>query len=1110
MDVVERVEPLRHVERVRQLVELGRAARAGDAGANDAIEALAAAPDRYRRCLAVASCYGSRDPVLVQRMLGDTSRAVRRRAQKAAAVVLDDDAVVVALSRAPSRVALRQLVALLVQRRRLAPLQRFLAQALDAEPELVGHAAPDVLPKYVEGLSPDGLRRAARRHPEELARLFEARVASSFDPRTRYQLLAVLPLLAKHAAAATLPLVKRLLEQGTEPKHWLSASMALLLRREPILTFDLLRQLRESLRPMPPPGPFGAVRFDKVVHQLDDERLAYLVEHAAATLSDGPRARRWFLRLSAAQREIVIDGFLRHGRGRWGAFLLRYVPPESKDRERAFRRFRAAAQNEVGVIPLAHLTTLPRDLKAREARRHLEEVPALATRPEERIAYAALLPLDEAAAALASFTSHPDGPVRAVAMRALATVPATYPEAMAGALERVASRRFEQDPVRQAMLLALSELPLRAFSREILPALSEVFQHALDAADLSPTTSFHIERTCVRLFRRDAPWAAEWLSKLLAVRGVPSSLGLVDGLTPREAQALAPAVETLCQEWTHRERVGALLWLARSFGDRLAQVPALVRALETVASEQPFVQVAGPALDLLRRHAPERFRELFPALLASDASAIVLPAVSRAVSTSRQDLLPPFLKGEVIKGRFASGRSQWVIEFDAGLGTWSAAQQRAQAGLLAAMVHDPKRDVPTLRRGVGALAMLDFAPFEHWTALAEDERPPMRELVTRALGRVDDPMAPRQLLEALGDERSRWAIYALRAVLRELAQERVLALLRQAPMSKVTVAKEVLRLAGELAGREGFEFLIGLDRGALHRDVKIALLRALWDHLDDERSWAVFAEALADPDWVVASRLADVPVARLAADAERRLTELLAQVLARPEPEARRYLLARAAYLPLVDRDRLLFQSCLAHLGAPYQDEVTTALAAVLQRMAPNEAPQVLDRICELIDRRRTFRTLHTGLVARLGPYASVPVLAVGRGLLERIEPEPTLVPESLALAAVLRSEGELVALLTRLSQRSLLHFDAMGAAVAAIGRAVRPGALEALLRDADDPRLRRLGLAALELAARPKRGWTKERRAVLEGYRADPDPLVAGHARFVFPPERRRKKPKP
>lgn len=54
------------------------------------------------------------------------------------------------------------------------------------------------------------------------------------------------------------------------------------------------------------------------------------------------------------------------------------------------------------------------------------------------------------------------------------------------------------------------------------------------------------------------------------------------------------------------------------------------------------------------------------------------------------------------------------------------------------------------------------------------------------------------LIEAMNDDRARIAIYALRRSLLEMPVSRALLLLRAVPLEKVTVAKEVVRLLGEL------------------------------------------------------------------------------------------------------------------------------------------------------------------------------------------------------------------------------------------------------------------------------------------------------------------------
>jgi len=59
---------------------------------------------------------------------------------------------------------------------------------------------------------------------------------------------------------------------------------------------------------------------------------------------------------------------------------------------------------------------------------------------------------------------------------------------------------------------------------------------------------------------------------------------------------------------------------------------------------------------------------------------------------------------------------------------------------------------------------------------------------------------------------------------------------------------------------------------------------------------------------------------------------------------------------------------------------------------------------------------------------------------------------------------------------------------------------LETTLAATADPGLRRIALAALVAESWDANGWTDPRLTRLDAFRADPAPLVAAAARFVFP----------
>src|SRR5690606_15725140 len=165
-----------------------------------------------------------------------------------------------------------------------------------------------------------------------------------------------------------------------------------------------------------------------------------------------------------------------------------------------------------------------------EATRHLDACDYLQTRPRERIQYARFLAPDAAKQVVAPWLGHPEGEERGYALRALIAGAEFNVGGTDVALALVSARRFEQDPVRGVMLASLADLPRRCFSSEHLARLGEIIDHALDAADLSAVTSFHLDRLVTSLFRLDAGWAAHNLSRLLKLRGSVSSVGLLVGV----------------------------------------------------------------------------------------------------------------------------------------------------------------------------------------------------------------------------------------------------------------------------------------------------------------------------------------------------------------------------------------------------------------------------------------------------------------------------------------------------------------------------------------------------------------------------------------------------
>ncbi|MEO8706629.1 MAG: hypothetical protein ABI867_41775, partial [Kofleriaceae bacterium] len=917
------------------------------------------------------------------------------------------------------------------------------------------------------------------------------------------------------------------------------------------------------------------------VRELAPALLARIVANAPALLGDfGPKVRT----MTPERQRALADAWLAaHERFPLpGAYLLRYLPAGAA-RDQAYERWSLAARDRDGVIASPLLAELPIELAAREARRHVTEVVALAIDPNRRLAgIARYLPWSELAAALADHLGHPDGLVRALALGELLANPGVYPDDTslpARALELVVARKFEQDPVRQTMLATLARWPRRIWRADHLPAVARALRDALDAADLSGGTAAAGERLIVRLFGVDGAWAATWLGTSIKERGILFDPNLGAKLSDADITLAAPHLVAIAKTWTTQERTPWLVAFAGGLGARVQLVTGLgellVRAREATPYEwsaralteviarwdperhaatlanvlaqykrrnwphalfalgelhgvrgkqrgrkrdrrRPLLpaaladavarvardldtRYAPTALALLRRRAPETFDRVVPEVVATDESVAILTDVHRWIHRHRQDQLALYLGDRVIRGAWATGKSRWLLPFRDGFFRWLPAQVERFATALEAIVGDRERDTPSVFAALEIWPAMEYAAMARLCALATDDRPAVKEKAIRVLARCDAGQGVPTLLACLADDRARFAIYGLRRALFNMLPERALGLIAGVPMKKVTVAKEVVRLTGELRAAGAYARLEQLAATPnLHRDIRIAMLRALWDHLDREPTWTIFDQAAGDPDWVLASRLADLPANRLTAALDTRQSALLARIVARPEPEARIGLLQRASNLALVDRDRTLLEACRDRLRSPYDDEIRAAMGAILARSTEDDMAALGAALDTL---RVDARSLHVAAAALCAH--DIKSRASWRRAARELETVAARDPRwsmiAVQAAGARCVADELVVTLAKVT----LDLDASLAAAAAV-RALRDDDLEltvAALVVSPLPSVRRIAVFALQHDARPGRGWTASRLAQLQRLRDDPSPEVAGAAARVWPP---------
>lgn len=610
------------------------------------------------------------------------------------------------------------------------------------------------------------------------------------------------------------------------------------------------------------------------------------------------------------------------------------------------------------------------------------------------------------------------------------------------------------------------------------------------------------------------PALRELVASSRLVARVEGEVVLLSAVIARHAPELHDAtLPALVKHLRSHKWWTAILELARLHGQRPGlqarrrwrrQPPlpdALAEGLLDVVRRAPQ-QYEPRAATALYQRAPAALDARIAGLLTEDASLFRVERLRHWVHRHRQELLGPLVGGERITGTRATGATAWLFEFRRGCHRWTTAQVAAYAETLAALIADRERATPNLLTAVETLASVEWCDQRALLALASDDRPAVKEKAIRVLARCDAGQGVATLMDCLGDARARFAIYGLRRALFEMPPARAVELLAAAPMSKVTVAKEVVRLLGELRTPAGVARLDALAAGKLHRDVRIALLRALWDHLERDETWAIFERAVDDPDWITASRLADIPADRLTEATDARLAALLARIIARPEPEARIDLLRRAGSVAVVDRARAFLIACRGRLASHYDDEVVAAVTAVMARSTEDDVEATGRALAALTADPRALHVAVGALAAQdVRSRASWQLLA--RAAAEAVVADPRWAKLAIDATASLADGPALVAMIERLAAAGAVDTDAIIAAGAGLAR-VRPehliDAVAGLAAHAA-PAVRRIAVAGLALDAGPGRGWTAPRRALLAALRADREPSVAGAAARLWPP---------
>ncbi len=625
----------------------------------------------------------------------------------------------------------------------------------------------------------------------------------------------------------------------------------------------------------------------------------------------------------------------------------------------------------------------------------------------------------------------------------------------------------------------------------------------LDKTDLSGESVSQLIRLVDRILPLDSNLAAALYSTIFKERRqIPiqlfsSSHPLLKGARQTVVDSLLETLEILQKD---KDEMTILL-IVSSFGHEIRKYPAVLLVLEKLFRTTRSEKVCSMVVSILQKYMePGQFGELARQMLQSDPSCIFLSEMRQYIHAHEQHLLTPYLDENVnLSGRFCiAHRSSYKLQ--RGFHRWTQSQQELFAQSRKRYIDDD--DAPVLRRqfGLTRLSKLTYINPDILLSYTNDSRPIIRDTALRAASRLDSGQGVPTLLEALEDHRARIAVYALKRAFDSMPKSQALQILRNTTRNKITVAKEVFRLIGDLRCDEAFRTLLELEQTDLQVHVRAALFRGLWPYLEEPETWEVFERAAICPDARIAEEVARIPRYGLSKYAGLSFTKVLVLLISHPSAVVRQAGLNNLVIYHGPETETVLIQLLMKLLQSPIEKEITDAAKQLIENYFVVRPELIAEMFEKLLPNRRVLLAVFNVYMFHI-QYRSW--TSTSKMVLDVLKKDPRTVKLRLKLILQLpwKDRREQFFLLA-----PELHADALFEAQWSLqSYQYQPvkeiDEMEHDLASSEDEKFRRLGLALLIAQSKRKAGWTKELREKLLRYQEDSSVLVAEAACFVFPP---------